>query len=96
MDSTALTMSHFFVSDKVDPWKKMKTYQVKVIPRSSKKQVIEMSSDVLKVKITAPPVDGKGNEALIELLSKHFKVRKSAIRILKGKKAQNKMIEIDA
>lgn len=74
----------------------MKRYQVKVIPRSSKTQVLELSETSLKVKVTAPPVDGKANAAVIEALAKHFGLKKSAIRILQGESSPNKMIEIDA
>ena len=73
----------------------MKIYQVKVLPRSSQNKVTEDEPGSLKVKLVAPPVDGKANEALIELLSKHFKLRKSSIRILRGENSRNKMIEID-
>ncbi len=74
----------------------MKKYQIKVIPRASKNEVMEIAPGQFKVKITAPPVDGKANEALVDLLSKHFKINKSAIRIVRGESSQNKMIEIDA
>ncbi len=73
----------------------MKIYQVKVLPRSSQNKVTEDAPGSLKVKLVAPPVDGKANEALIELLSKYFKLRKSSIRILRGENSRNKMIEID-
>lgn len=73
----------------------MKKIQVKVIPRASKNEVIEIAPDQFKVKLTVAPVDGKANEALIELLSKHFKLSKSSVHILRGEKSQNKMIEID-
>ncbi len=72
----------------------MKRFNVKVIPRSSKNEVLEIESGKLKVKLMAPPVDGKANQALIELLAQHFGVKKSAIRILRGEASQNKMIEI--
>lgn len=74
----------------------MKKYTVKVIPRSSRNQVQEIAPGDLKVKLMAPPVDGKANEALIEVLAKHFGVKKGQIRILRGETSQNKMIEIDA
>ena len=58
---------------------------IKLIPRSSKNEIIGWQADGrLKIKITAPPVDGKANAALIEFLSKHFRVPKSTIEILRG------------
>ncbi|MEI8343946.1 MAG: DUF167 domain-containing protein [Candidatus Moraniibacteriota bacterium] len=47
-----------------------------------------------KVKLTAAPVDGQANEALIKLLAKFFDVSKSAINIVGGKTAKIKMVDI--
>lgn len=47
-----------------------------------------------KVKLTAPPVDGKANEALIEILAEHFNFPKSRIKIVGGKSAKTKIIDI--
>ncbi len=69
--------------------------KVKVIPRSSKNEVIgEMADGTLKVKLTATPVDGKANEALIELLSNHFKCKKSALQIVSGQTTTRKIITL--
>lgn len=68
---------------------------VKVISRSSKNEIMgQMPDGVLKVKLTAPPVDGAANEALIELLSEYFKKPKSAFTIQKGASKKTKIIEI--
>lgn len=68
---------------------------VKVIPRSSKNEVVgHMPDGALKVKLTAPPVDGAANEALIELLSEYFKKPKSSFVIQKGASKRTKIIEI--
>ena len=67
---------------------------IKVSPRSSKNEVVKVSEGEYKVKLTAPPVDGAANEALIKLLSQHFKVAKSSINIVGGKTAKMKMVDI--
>jgi len=67
---------------------------IKVVPRSSKNEVIEMPDGSLKIKITAPPVDGAANEKIIELLSDRYDAAKSHIHILKGQKGKNKIVEI--
>ena len=54
----------------------------------------KISEGEYKVKLTSPPVDGKANEALIEILSDHFKVAKSNITIVGGKSARMKMVDI--
>jgi uncharacterized protein len=67
---------------------------IKVSPRSSKNEVVKVSEGEYKVKLTAPPVDGQANEALIKLLAKFFGVSKSAINIVGGKTAKIKMVDI--
>ena len=80
------------------PFKKTKngiTIEVKVEPRSSRKQISGLMDDtILKVKLSAPPVDGAANEQLIELISEATGVRKSQIRIVRGLSSKRKLIEI--
>jgi hypothetical protein len=67
---------------------------LKVIPRSSRNLVEKISVGEYRVHLTAPPVDGKANEALIKLLAEHFNVSKSAIEIVGGKSSSRKMVDI--
>lgn len=53
-----------------------------------------MADGTLKIKLTAAPVDGAANKALIELLSTHFAVPKSMIRIARGETGRKKVVEI--
>ena len=80
------------------PYKKTKdgiTIEVKVEPRSSRKQITGiMDNTILKVKLTAPPVEGSANEQLIELLSESTGVKKSQIRILRGHSSKRKLVGI--
>ena len=74
----------------------MSKIKIRVLPRSSKNEVIgEMADGTLKVKLTAPPVDGKANDALIKLLADHFDIAKSKIKIAAGATSKNKTIEIE-
>lgn len=67
----------------------------RVLPRSSRNEVVGMMADgTLKIKLTSAPVDNKANESLIELLSGHFQIPKSQIKIVRGRTSKNKMIEI--
>jgi uncharacterized protein (TIGR00251 family) len=68
--------------------------QVKVIPRSSKKEIAGVEGNTIKIKLTAPPVEGAANEQLIELLSEEFKIKKSNIIILKGDSSRHKTVKI--
>ena len=80
------------------PYKKTKngiTIEVKVEPRSSKRQITGiMDGTILKVKLTAPPVDGSANEQLIELIAEVTGVKKSWIRIVRGLSSKRKLVEI--
>jgi uncharacterized protein (TIGR00251 family) len=67
---------------------------VRIIPNAGKNSIVQEEGR-LKIKVTAPAIDGKANKALIELLADHFKVRKSAINIIKGDKGRDKIIEIN-
>ncbi|MFA6424153.1 MAG: DUF167 domain-containing protein [Candidatus Magasanikbacteria bacterium] len=74
----------------------MPKLKIRVLPRSSKNEVIgKMSDGTLKIKLTAPPVDGKANDALIKLLADYFNISKSKIKIVSGNTSKNKMIEIE-
>lgn len=67
---------------------------ITVSPKSSKNEIVRISEGEYKAKITAAPVDGQANEALIKLLSQHFKVAKSLIKIVGGKTAKRKIVDI--
>ena len=66
---------------------------VRVIPRSSK-NLIEWEEGGLKVHVTAPPVDGAANTALIALLAECLTVHKRDIQIVHGTTGRNKIVEI--
>ena len=68
--------------------------KVKVVPKSSKIS-IEERENVFHVKLTAPPDKGKANKQLVEVLAKHFEVKKSKIKILRGATSHNKVVEVD-
>jgi len=63
-------------------------------PKSSKNELVGPYRDGIKIKVTAPPVEGKANDALIKFLAKEFKISASSIEILKGHNAREKIIRI--
>ena len=67
---------------------------VRVNPRSSKARVKEENGSY-KVNVTRPAEDGQANAQLIELLSEHLKVKAYQIKIIKGDKSRNKLIEVN-
>jgi len=70
------------------------TFAVKVRPRAKKNTVSGELGDALKVSLTAPPVDGKANEACIEFFAKLLKVPRSSVTIASGQTSRTKIIRI--
>jgi hypothetical protein len=68
---------------------------VLVVPNSKVSEVIKTDESNYKVRVDAPALDGKANKRLIDILAEYFKVSKASIKILKGFKNRNKIIEID-
>ncbi len=68
--------------------------RVKVHARARRNELIGLQGDVLRIKVTAPPVEGKANAAVIDLLAAHLRVPKSSIRIVSGEHAPLKLIEV--
>ena len=68
--------------------------KVKLLPRSSRNQIMGSENDVFKVKVTSPPVDGMANKALIELLAKTLRIPKGSIEIISGKGSRLKRVRI--
>lgn len=66
-------------------------FSLRISPNSSKNEIINEESGI-KIKITAQPIDGKANKALIEFLSKQFKVPKSYFEIIRGETSKDKTI----
>ncbi|MEK6657008.1 MAG: DUF167 domain-containing protein [Nitrospirota bacterium] len=67
---------------------------VRIQPRASKDEIVGEYNGALKIKLTAPPVEGEANKRCIEFLSKRFKIAKSCLEIIKGEKSKDKMIKI--
>ncbi len=70
------------------------TFEVRVAPRASRNAIIGIYEGVLKVALTAPPVEGAANDALRKLFAKTLGVPKSNIEIIRGKRARNKQVRI--
>ena len=65
--------------------------KIKIVPNSSKNDII-LEDEFIKVKVTAQPIENKANKALVEFLSKMFKVPKTNIEILKGDTSKEKTL----
>jgi len=70
------------------------TFAVKVHPRAKKNAVTGELGDALKVALTAPPVEGKANEACIEFFANLLEVPRSSVSIAAGQSSRNKVIRV--
>jgi uncharacterized protein (TIGR00251 family) len=70
------------------------TFNIYVQPRSSRNQVVGLHGNALKVKITAPPVEGAANKMCVAVLAKSLKVPKSAIEIVSGQTSKTKRVQV--
>ena len=67
---------------------------VRVVPRASRDGIVGTLGDALKIRIQAPPVEGKANAYLVKFLSKHWKISRASIEILSGETGRNKRLRI--
>ena len=70
-------------------------FAVRVVPRASKSEIIGELDGALKIRLSAPPVDGAANKELIKLLSKTFGVSKRQVEIISGETSKTKRVRID-
>ena len=70
------------------------SFAVRVQPRASRDEIAGEWQEGLKIRITAPPVDDRANEALRRLLAASLKVPLSAVRIASGERSRSKRVEV--
>ena len=68
------------------------TLTIKVLPRSKREAFAGEQDGALKIALTAPPVDGAANEALIAFLAKSFGVAKRKVTIVRGETSRQKVV----
>lgn len=69
-------------------------FDVRVIPRASRSEVVGAFAGALKVKLSSPPAQGAANKELVKLLSKEFGVAKTDVEIVKGLSSKTKKVSI--
>ncbi len=70
------------------------SFSIKVQPRARKNAITGVVGDSLKISLTAPPVDGKANQAVIDFLSDMLRVPRASITIASGETSRVKVIRI--
>jgi uncharacterized protein (TIGR00251 family) len=73
----------------------MVTFDVRVSPRAAREKVLGVHGGALKLSLSAPPVDGAANEALVTLLAHALSVPRKAVAIVHGERSRNKRVRVD-
>ena len=69
-------------------------FAVRIQPRASKNEIVGEMAGALKIRLQAPALEGRANEALVEYLAELLKTSKGAVRILSGERSRIKRLEI--
>ena len=70
------------------------TLRVRVQPRASREAILGWREDVLRVAVTAPPVEGEANQAVRGLLARALGIAPSAVSVIRGERARDKVVRI--
>ena len=70
------------------------TLSIRIQPRASKNEIVTTAGGGLKIRLTAPPVDGAANEALVKFLADTLSVPKSHVEIVSGHTSREKIVRI--
>jgi uncharacterized protein (TIGR00251 family) len=71
------------------------TLNVRVIPRSARSAIAGRRGEAILVRLSAPPVDGAANEALVELLARTFDRPRRNVTIVAGARSRDKRVNIE-
>jgi uncharacterized protein (TIGR00251 family) len=71
------------------------SFSVRVTPRAKRSEIVGIEGGTLVVRLNAPPVDGKANEALIEFLGLRLGLRRSQVGLLLGDKSRRKVVAVE-
>jgi uncharacterized protein (TIGR00251 family) len=72
------------------------TFAVKVHPRARRNAITGTVGDAIKLAVTAPPVEGKANQAVIEFFADLFAIPRSSVSIASGETSRNKVVRVSA
>lgn len=70
--------------------------KVHVSPQSRRNEIGGVSAGHLRIRLNAPPVDGKANKQLIEMMASEFGTGKSSVRVAMGARGRDKLVAIDS
>ncbi|HWZ42347.1 MAG TPA: DUF167 domain-containing protein [Candidatus Saccharimonadales bacterium] len=70
------------------------SFAIKVHPRARKNAITGVTGDALKLSLTAPPVDGKANQAVVDFFADLFDISRSSVTIASGESSRQKAVRI--
>ncbi|TAH49569.1 MAG: YggU family protein [Chloroflexota bacterium] len=70
------------------------TFAVKVIPRAKRDEMVGIENDALKIRLNAPPVEGRANEALVKFLAQTLNIARANVEIVRGETSRNKVVRV--
>ena len=70
------------------------SFSIKVHPRARKNAITGVMGDALKLALTAPPIEGRANQAVIEFFAELFEIPRSSVTIASGETSRNKQVRI--
>ena len=71
------------------------TFNVRVVPRASRSEIVGEHDGALRVRLAAPPVDGAANEELIRILARAFRLSSASVAIVAGPSSKLKRVAVD-
>ena len=71
------------------------TLAVKAIPNAPRTEIVGWLADALKIKLHAPPVEGRANDVLCEFLADHLALPRRAVTLVRGDTSRQKLVRID-
>ena len=69
--------------------------RVRVTARASRDELVGLRDGVLHVRVSAPPVDGKANQAVCRLIARAVGVGKTSVRVVRGERSREKVVTIE-
>lgn len=79
---------------RIEPGRTGAVLHVRVVPRARRAGPAGLHGDALKIAVTAPPVDGAANAAVLKLLAEALDVPRSSLRIVRGETGRDKVVEV--
>ncbi len=70
-------------------------FSVRLTPRASQDKIAGWEGDLLRVRVTAPPIGGRANDALLRLLARALDVPTSRLRLVRGQTQRNKVVAVE-